>query len=328
MTTKNPTISLLKGLAIFSVICAHCYTVPQSANEFEQACSLLLHNLGTLGVIIFFVISGYLFRFTDKKRFLIKKAVGICLPWIVGATSVYLYIAIRNPPITFLDWFRFFIGNGSYFYYLTILMLLYLLFLFVPFLKKRVSLVVMMAMTVISVFWCYQTELVFVTPYLNLLNWCGYFALGVLIRAYQDKFKRVFLILYRFRLLVYMVYAIALIYQIFNKSGGGYWGLPNALFTWLGAISLLLLAERASRFREGRIKKLLCLMGDSSLFVYIWHMPIAGIITNIFSRQPLMPAVLMRPFVVLFVVLLAHRFAVLILRKLKIAQVGILFGIR
>ena len=328
MKTKNPTISLLKGLAIFSVVCAHCYSIPAYAGEFERACSLILHNLGTLGVLVFFVVSGYLFRVTDVKSFLAKKALGICLPWLVGATAVYLYVALRKPPITLGDYVSFLFGNGSYFYYLTVLMLLYLLFLFLPFLRRTAACVAMMAITVASVFFLYSVELVYITQYLNILNWCGYFALGVFIRTHQDKVRRVFLALYRFRFAFYAAYIGVLVYQFFADGGGGYWGVPNAFFAWLGAFCLLLLAESLGHRSERGAQRILIRMGDTSLFVYIWHMPIAGIVTNLFSRQPLTVAVLARPFVVLGVVLVACRLAELVLKKVKAEKIGIAFGIR
>ena len=80
---KQETLSLLKGLAIFSVICAHCYTIPANTTGFGLACSLLIHNIGTLGVLCFFVVSGYLYNCENITRFWIKKAKWICLPWLV-----------------------------------------------------------------------------------------------------------------------------------------------------------------------------------------------------------------------------------------------------
>ena len=63
MKKKNETIYYIKGLAILSVICAHCNSVLNHEAEFVNKCSLILQNIGTLGVICFFVISGMLFHY-------------------------------------------------------------------------------------------------------------------------------------------------------------------------------------------------------------------------------------------------------------------------
>ena len=112
---RNETISILKGFAIFSVICAHCNTVAENASSFERICHLILANFASVGVNCFFVVSGFLFKCESRRKFFYGK-IQLFVSWIFGATVVYLYVALRNPPLSFLNWVNFFIGNGSYFY--------------------------------------------------------------------------------------------------------------------------------------------------------------------------------------------------------------------
>ncbi len=196
---KSNTISILKGVAVFSVVCAHCNSIPIDSIPFEQVSSLILRNLGTIGVICFFVVSGYLFNCRSKKEFFLSRLKSIIMPWLVGATAVYLYIVLRKPPISFYGWFSFFIGNGSYFYYLTILLLLYILFAFIPFLKKMWSCLVMVAVTVVSTMCFYEKGMIVPTAYLDVFNWIGYFAFGVLIRSNQEFFGKIFIKVYSLR---------------------------------------------------------------------------------------------------------------------------------
>lgn len=66
MINRNETIDYINGLAIISVISAHCNSVLNTTNRFAVISSLFLQNIGTLGVICFFVISGILFHYPGK----------------------------------------------------------------------------------------------------------------------------------------------------------------------------------------------------------------------------------------------------------------------
>ena len=118
MKKKNETIYYIKGLAILSVICAHCNSVLNHEAEFVNKCSLILQNIGTLGVICFFVISGMLFHYRKGHIvvFLKKRFNYICIPWFISATCVYLYVYLRMPPLSVSSWINFVLGNGSYCY--------------------------------------------------------------------------------------------------------------------------------------------------------------------------------------------------------------------
>ncbi len=327
-SSMSQSISLLKGLAIFSVICAHCNTVPENANGFVHACSHMLANLGTVGVICFFIISGFLFRCESKKTFFSKRLVALGAPWIIGSVAVYLYVALRNPPLSLSGFLNFMIGNGSYFYYLTILFLFYLTFAFVPFLKRTIPLLVLIVTGIVSGLLFSDGTFITPTPYLNYFNWVGYFALGVLIRTYLKSFVILFDKLHKLRFCIYVAYLIILTYQIITAQNGYYFGFPEMFFAWCGAISFLLLSVDIKEIKCIPLKRALQSSGDSSLFIYIWHMPIAGIIANLFSYHPFTVLVIVRPFVVLAIVLSAGFLANFILRKIDRKKLGIMIGLR
>jgi peptidoglycan/LPS O-acetylase OafA/YrhL len=67
--------------------------------------------------------------------------------------------------------------------------------------------------------------------------------------------------------------------------------------------------------------------GENSFFIYIWHMPIAGIVARLMSIGPLQYLTLLRPFVVLVVVMAAGQLATLLLKKLELQKCAFLIGL-
>ena len=115
--------------------------------------------------------------------------------------------------------------------------------------------------------------------------------------------------------------------QLIRKDGGYYFGGLRAITSWAGAASVAMLGICLSGSKETKLMKLLGYVGKNSFFVYIWHMPIAGIVARLASIGPLQYTVLLRPFVVLAVVMVAYKIAEVLLRKLKLGKLGFLMGI-
>ena len=63
---ESDAIWKLKGVAIFSVICAHCSVVP--AGEIAAYFYHVLQNIGSVGVGAFFWASGYFFNLNMPIR--------------------------------------------------------------------------------------------------------------------------------------------------------------------------------------------------------------------------------------------------------------------
>lgn len=310
------------------MICAHCNTVEKQTLFFPEICSILLQNIGTLGVICFFVISGMLFHYQEGKivSFFTRKVKLICVPWIISASIIYLYVYLRRPPVTIIGWANFVIGNGSYCYYLTILMSMYLVFSLLPFMRTSVAYTTCEILTVISTVWCYKLgEL---SPYLNIFNWIGYFALGMHISAKKTWFVYYFRKLLKFRRVALILYFIILGVQLYRGSGGGYWHGFNVISCWIGAIALTEIALIIEKNKIPVISKMIQIAGEESFFIYIWHMPIAGIVTKIMCYGFLEHFVLIRPFIILLIVLIIYKFINRISKKLYFDRVVSFIGIR
>ena len=65
------------------------------------------------------------------------------------------------PPLSVSSWINFVLGNGSYCYYLTMLMVFYLVFTFLPFMRTNIAFIVCEIVTVAStIFWLSDRRIV------------------------------------------------------------------------------------------------------------------------------------------------------------------------
>ena len=122
----------LKVLAVISIVSAHCVVIQQNSNELNILFSWMLEQIGSIGVGVFYIISGYLF-YRNKyciKDFFKRKVKSLFIPWIVVGTGVYLYIFIRKGNLGISTWLAFILGDGSYLYFLTLLIIFYLIFFY------------------------------------------------------------------------------------------------------------------------------------------------------------------------------------------------------
>lgn len=322
MEKKNTLIYYIKSFAIISVICAHCNFVSETASDFCKNCSLILQNLGTAGVGCFFVISGYLFHYKSGKckDFFHKKFNGIVIPWIISATIVYLYVYLRKPPLTVAGWLNFVVGNGSYCYYLTVLLILYFIFYILPFMRTEAALCICGLIGVMSSVWFYQIGSI--SPYLNVFNWIGFFSVGYYFQKNKELFEKIKVAFLKTRVIWLFAYLAVIAFQVFQSKGGSYWGGINSVFSWCGSLALISFATFVSEKRNQFSTSILNL-GKDSFAIYIWHMPIAGIVAYLMSKGVLSYFVLARPlFVALFteILLLCAKRIILKLKLNKFAK--------
>lgn len=298
------SIDFIKGIAIISVICAHCNAVVNTNNQVATIFSRILSNFGTTGVLCFFFISGLLFRYNDGKfiMFWKKKLIRFIPAWFASASIVYLYVYLRKPPLSLKSYLNFIIGNGSYCYYMTMLIAIYAVFTIFPFMRTKISLVICIIITAISVL--FFPRIGETSLYLNICNWIGYFSLGYLFNV--DFFVRFEKRVANNKIFfsIYFIYAILLIIQLWRCNAGSYWYNLNAIVSWIGALLVIILGIHLSILKLPALKYIK-IAGQESLFIYLWHMPIAGITARIMNINILVDFVLFRPVIVFAVMILA-----------------------
>lgn len=234
---------------------------------------------------------------------------------------MWLYVYLRQPPLKLNSWVRFVIGDGSYLYYLTVLMLFYCVFTFLPFMRKKAVLIICEAVTAVSCLWF--SEILPISPYLNPLNWIGFFALGIHLANREPIDMRKGRVLL-FGSVTWLLCIGLVTFQVLKGISGYYFGGLRAITSWVGAASVALLGVQLDK---GKKSKLLGNIGENSLFIYLWHMPVAGIVANVFSRGALQYFTLLRPVIVLGIVFLANQLAHVLFSKMKISKLGFLIGI-
>ena len=182
----SDTFTIARVWAILSVITAH------ATFRVDNACVQdLLTCLGSVGVVTFFIISGYYFnpvKYGSLGRFLKPKIATIFVPWLFLGTFVYAEsVLVMHKGISLLAYAKFLLGHGSYLYYLTVLILCYVLYFYGVkagrlHLMCAVSVLVTVASVQLTAWGVLDVTRVGLTDYLNPLNWIGYFCLGVWLK--------------------------------------------------------------------------------------------------------------------------------------------------
>ncbi|MBR6509597.1 MAG: acyltransferase [Clostridia bacterium] len=320
----SDNIYKLKFFAIISVICAHCCTVSATHSVAEIFTSTVLNSIGAVGVGIFMFISGYLFYNTkrDFKNFFASKLKTIVIPWVFCGSLVYFYVKLRKGGISVLDWIKWILGVDTYLYYLTVLFLLYLMCYFIR--KNAIARYLVLVLSVISNILTAFGVIAFITPYLNPFNFSFFFILG-LICAENNLLDKVFD--YSRKICVYTtaMFIVIVIILAYFKINLTYFKLFYIPVELLAIVSALGIAD----FKGLRFENLLCDIGKLSFSIYLLHMPIAGIVANIFGRIDLFVLTLIRPIIVLIITYIGVKVLLMILKKTPFNNIiNILIGTR
>lgn len=149
-----------------------------------------------MGVPVFLLLSAYYYR--PKKnaslRELLKSRKITFFPWIILAGACYLWSNLRmGKEINVQSCLQFVLGYNSLFYFLSVLILLQVLFYFFRYVSIRKMAGICIVLSIIS------TELAAfgitddiiaragLTNYLNIFNWVGFFSIGLYLQTKEDS---------------------------------------------------------------------------------------------------------------------------------------------
>lgn len=276
-------IDELKGLALISIVSAHTAT-GGNGTIISNLSERFLKAFGIIGVLIFLIISGYLFGH-DKKPLTIfskRKIRSLIIPWVIVGTIVYMvssFSGAQKEDVSIMKYLLFLIGQGTYLYFMTILIICYIVFFYLR--KQNKILLISMLLSLISIVLT-NYKFIGLNPYLNPLNWIGYFALGILIsNNYRDINSYIPKLIYNNRIRVLALLLafniVMLVLSVANKSYS-YWSLFGLLYAYSTMVLIFIFLEKESPIFT------LIKLGKSSFTLYLLHMPIAGVINIIFSR--------------------------------------------
>lgn len=311
-------ITILRALALTSVVSAHTASVVLK-DKVTLFCSDLLSAYGSIGVIIFFIISGYLFELQNKsgKAFWKSKFMMI-IPWTVCGTMDYLYTALRRNGVSVIDWI-FSLIIHSHYYYLSVLFMLYAFYRIIKYLFKDGMMFhfILIIFSLISIFLT-EHGIISIYPYINFMNWVAYFSIGcMLVHKNKTLFRRN--INLNAGVCGITITLLLILYNTIFYRPLGYWTPISAVviiliayFMWNATLSIL---------KSERVKDVLIKIGKYSFPIYLVHMPFAGVITNLTNRLSYQGGlVFLRPILVVVITFFALRVCECVAKRLYVEK--------
>lgn len=312
MTKKYyKNLNIMKGIAIFAVICAHTSSVPIDYSVINIKTGLLLGTFSFIGVPIFLFVSGYLFQQNENFN-LLKTFKKIIFPWIISGSLVYLYLLLQGDKFVFKNYLNFLIGNGSYLYYMSIYVLIMII---MNIIKRNNKLII--AVLILSLLSQQLTAFGLITiinPFLNVFNWILYFIIGFFVSQRLEYLFKNKIILYLSIFISIIIYILTLT----NLIELNYWSPLFPVFS----LTSIVYFYRLSLIEKNKLENFVESMGRSSLSIYLYHMPIAGIITFYSKQVDIFIITLLRPIVVLLIMMLLLRIASYLFYKMNISNIS------
>ncbi|WP_191272727.1 acyltransferase family protein [Neobacillus kokaensis] len=290
---ERQLIYIIKAFAIISVIIAHVSSTINNLNLFFA-------NLGTLGVVQFFILSGYLFgKSNDSFKVFLSKKKSIILPWLISGFALYLLTQFWGSEVESIGGYKFLLyllGVNSYLYYLTMLIICYFLFFRS---KNNFILIISIIITIFSIYLTAYNKITFISPYVNPLNWIGFFTFGVIIRKNWSIYH-LFFLAKKYIIFIFCIFMLCLILSVLSNKAYYWTSLSIPLEISGGSLVLILAHYTLSN-------KLLKFIGKQSFSIYLLHMPLAGLSNTIFDQilnwyNPIIKA----SFVLIIIVLLLY----------------------
>lgn len=299
-------IYILKAFAIFCVLCAHVSFMPDDAPIISIRCGELLNYLGTIGVPVFFILSGYLFEKNKKSfvEFWKGKFISIIIPWIFCETLLWIYIIVRKSGASFFKWILFMVGYNHSTYYLSVLLIFYILFWWKAEKCKFYVMIFFSLFSIMSTGWHIGIDFInslLGTFYLNPLNWAIFFVVGIIISNRNILIKYASWSSRNIILLTIFSFSYFFIMEI--KDEYIYYFSKYAIFAHIVNISLIIgIAYLITNLCKK--KKAIIFVGKNSFSIYLLHQFVTGAVIRIINETNSFVLILMRPFIVLCIVLI------------------------
>ena len=96
---------------------------------------------------------------------------------------------------------------------------------------------------------------------------------------------------------------------------GGYWNSTNVIVCWFGVLTLILIVKMIELKDNCWLFNITYWSGKESFFIYLWHMPIAGIVARAMNSAYLVNFVLLRPIIVLTIMIIIYFILKWLLKK-------------
>lgn len=214
------------------------------------------------------LIGGFLYHRSDRdgSMFWKKRLTSLVIPWIICAITTYLINAVLCKRFVFEDFFCWVLGSGSWYYYIVIYFILLFLFKWIS--QSNILLVGSILINIVSLILESENllpSIPYITAYLNIFNWIGIFAIGVICRKQLPLVRKIV------KYLVFLSIPIAVVaICVVRYTGADSYFFPESLVLELSvavfvfAIAWCLTTMRINDFLVG--------IGKNTYFIYLVHM--------------------------------------------------------
>ena len=289
MGMKREDIYQLKAIAILCVICAHCGN-RISYSEWDAALDHVRNVIAGIGVPIFFIISGYLFNnHKTFGAFWKGKVKHTVIPWLFWGTVIWAYEVMRKG-LSYAKLWEWLLGINTYLWFLPIVMFFWFIYYFVKkaWIKKWI-----LGGAIIAYILVYDilggSKSVNNGAVNHILANLPFFAFGVFARDHEWYFTQNKI---NFKYLLFFIFLSVAYFIVFRRY-------ENLIFI---AGCMILFIMFIGKLKNKKIKKWLTNIGNHSYVIYLIHMPIAGVVSYLFSRNViLLYFVLVQPLIVIIV---------------------------
>ncbi len=290
-------ITRVRAVAVFLIVLSHCNVAPQNAFQLTVKMIEFCSSISSFGVWLFFILGGYLLKY-EKRTFssmLSRKVKRVIVPWIFTGLLVYVYTNARHGGISFISMMQFIMGYGSYLWYMAVFITLLILFSAIRKFKWGPYLLIVLAIFMELPGIQYQfvgTD--YKLYYFFVGTWPFAFGIGYLIN--QNNWSNNILAHVRKYGGLWLAAAIIAVFIVFSRFGRWYyWSRCYLSLCIVVTPAIIWLVLVLGKFLGSVMDEI----GRMSFSIYLLHMPVAGIVSNILCRFDRGLTVPMRPFIVI-----------------------------
>lgn len=268
----STALYFVKAMAIFASVAAHVSLIDTTTALFGYV-TRFWDMFSCISVGNFLIAAGILYTRVpgDTGAFWRRKFRSMVVPWLFCGSLTYAYGVLNGQPGSLLGLGNWLLGNGSWLYYVTLHLLM--LILFKPFWQNVPMLVGCVALNVLQLLHPFVPD-PFGNEYLNPANWVGFFALGILLRRQGLRFSRGFVAGAAAVLLV----SGGIVYHRWIYS---YFHILNAFYSVSAFFVLFALGKKLT---GTRLEKPIRVIGSDTYCIYLLHM---FVLLPIFRHLPL-----------------------------------------
>lgn len=322
---ERTIITRTRAVAVFLIVLAHCNAAPPNTSQLTMKMIDLCSSISFFGVWMFFILGGYLLKY-EKRTFLSmlsRRVKRIVVPWLFTGLLVYTYTNVRHGGISLMSLIQFIVGYGSYLWYMAVYIVLLVLFSAMRKIKWGSYLLVVLAVIMeLSGIQYHYAGTDYKLYYFLVGAWPIAFGIGYLINQ-NNWGKSIFAHVEKYGGLWFAAAFIAAVAVFLGFGRWYYWSkcyLPLCVAVTPAVMGLVLVLGKV-------LGSVMDEIGRMSFSIYLLHMPMAGIVSNIMCRFDSGLTVPIRPFIVIALTWLGIRLIYFLAEKFnKTELVSTLIG--